>query len=300
MSDPTPTRALEPIDPTSATSPAELREFLKRLRVRAGEPSIREISKRATANNLPALPRSTLGQILSGERFPSKEQLLTLVRVCDVEDEAQLDRWESAWRQVADQNRYGALTAAATAPPVSALLEAGSEQAGVLLLRRAIPEAAAELSKLGPGDAARILQLWPRDLGADIIAAMDPRSAASLLVSIGPSAAGMLVARMRINDALACIELMGRSEAARILTRTPAAQTAKILDAMPTDRADKMRFTRKVRRTLTIAKWAGGLAVGSAIYLLLNQVGYLWEQLEASKRALQLRELDAADAPADS
>ncbi|KJY28496.1 hypothetical protein VR45_32270, partial [Streptomyces sp. NRRL S-495] len=69
------------------------------LRIRADSPSYRDLEKQALQIGR-SLPRTTLGEVLSGRRFPSKAFLLAFVELCGVDPAAE-PTWESAWNRLA-------------------------------------------------------------------------------------------------------------------------------------------------------------------------------------------------------
>ncbi len=87
------------LDPASAASKEELARCLRMLRIRADSPSYRDLEKQALQLGR-SLPRTTLGEVLSGRRFPSKAFLLVFVELCGV-DPAADPAWESAWNRLA-------------------------------------------------------------------------------------------------------------------------------------------------------------------------------------------------------
>ncbi|WP_159424787.1 FxSxx-COOH system tetratricopeptide repeat protein [Streptomyces sp. TLI_053] len=87
------------LDPASAASKEDLARCLRTLRIRADSPSYRDLEKRALQSGR-SLPRTTLGEVLSGRRFPSKAFLLAFVELCGVDPVAE-PSWESAWNRLA-------------------------------------------------------------------------------------------------------------------------------------------------------------------------------------------------------
>lgn len=79
-----PTGVVDPpvgrVDPTSAGSPLEFVDKLREVRTRAGRPSLEEMARLSQR----VLARSTLSDLLNGDRLPSKEQLLAFLTVCGV------------------------------------------------------------------------------------------------------------------------------------------------------------------------------------------------------------------------
>ncbi|WP_158516517.1 FxSxx-COOH system tetratricopeptide repeat protein [Kitasatospora sp. MBT66] len=87
------------LDPASAASKEDLARCLRMLRIRADSPSYRDLEKQALQIGR-SLPRTTLGEVLSGRRFPSKAFLLVFVELCGV-DPAADPAWEGAWNRLA-------------------------------------------------------------------------------------------------------------------------------------------------------------------------------------------------------
>lgn len=96
------------IDPGSARTVAEFALCLRRLRARAGFPSLRDMEVRARRLGR-WLPKSSVSDALAGKRLPRKELVLDLVQVCGVNATTDT-RWIRAWSRLADQD-------AAEAPP---------------------------------------------------------------------------------------------------------------------------------------------------------------------------------------
>jgi hypothetical protein len=236
-------RVDDSIDPSRVSTPAELSRAMTALKQHAGL-SDRKIADRAatgagidaTASRIApvvALPRSTLSLILTERKFPTKEQLITFVRICAESDEESLDEWEAAWtRAETEHRRYGAVGSATQIPPVSTLLEAGPKGSSLMILRRSISEAAEEMSKVSPGTAARVLSRWPLEIGAGILAAMEPRTATAVLLTLRPGwrywippfssgrmTAVNILSTMTPAAAAACLEMMDPEKAATLLVR---------------------------------------------------------------------------------
>jgi tetratricopeptide (TPR) repeat protein len=95
------------IDPSSAGTIEDLARYMRMLRVRADSPAYRVLEKKAVQAGR-SLPRTTLGEVLSGRRFPSKSFLLTFVELCGV-NPADDRRWESTWTRLAIQYKMDGL-----------------------------------------------------------------------------------------------------------------------------------------------------------------------------------------------
>ncbi|MER5473036.1 helix-turn-helix transcriptional regulator [Streptomyces sp. NPDC002935] len=76
--------------------PAHLLEAMHQARLAAGQPSLREMEKKARDLGAGPLPRSTVADILSGFRMPSEELLVAYVRACGHQGR-QVTLWRNAW-----------------------------------------------------------------------------------------------------------------------------------------------------------------------------------------------------------
>lgn len=94
------TSPTDDIDPLDATTVAEFAECLRRVRLRAGNPSYRTLQQWGERNHIP-LPRSTVQDAFAGRRLPRKALVLALVRAFGIP--ASDRRWEVAWTRLADQ-----------------------------------------------------------------------------------------------------------------------------------------------------------------------------------------------------
>ncbi len=81
-------------DPGAARTVADFIQQLRLLKVWAGDPSLRDLSRRT------GLPRSTIADALHPvrARLPALDLVRALVRACGAERD--LPRWERAWRAV--------------------------------------------------------------------------------------------------------------------------------------------------------------------------------------------------------
>jgi hypothetical protein len=90
-----------PVSPTGRRlefvyHPAHLLEAMHRVRLAAGQPSLRELQKRASALGTGPLPRSTVADVLAGLRMPSEDLLIAYVRACGEQGHL-LGLWRHAW-----------------------------------------------------------------------------------------------------------------------------------------------------------------------------------------------------------
>ncbi|MGW2642787.1 helix-turn-helix domain-containing protein [Streptomyces sp. NPDC001348] len=76
--------------------PAHLLEAMHRVRLAAGQPSLRELQRRARDMGTAPLPRSTVADVLAGVRMPSEDLLIAYVRACGEQGHL-LNLWRHAW-----------------------------------------------------------------------------------------------------------------------------------------------------------------------------------------------------------
>jgi len=86
------------VDPSNAATVAQLAALLRRCRLRAGNPGLREIERLGKRRGN-ALPRSTVARVLSGQRRPRRDLMLALLDVFGVPD-THIGSWASAWERV--------------------------------------------------------------------------------------------------------------------------------------------------------------------------------------------------------
>jgi DNA-binding XRE family transcriptional regulator len=95
---PAPSRDLsagKPPDPAAAATAAELLAQMARLRVWAGNPSLRTLNRRSGGR----LPASTVSEVLRKNSLPRRELVLDYVRACGIPDVA-ICEWERAWNVI--------------------------------------------------------------------------------------------------------------------------------------------------------------------------------------------------------
>jgi hypothetical protein len=83
--------------------PAHLLIAIHQVRLAAGQPSLRELERRARRMGVGSLPKSTMSDVLAGIRLPTEGHLLTFLRCCG-ESEFSLERWRDVHRRV---SRHG-------------------------------------------------------------------------------------------------------------------------------------------------------------------------------------------------
>jgi hypothetical protein len=97
--------AVPGVDPSRVSTPGELAACLDGLRRRRGlsyeamELAAAKLPSPLGGSRLEPLPKSTVGEIVTGKRLPAKGKLLTFLTVCEVApaDQAQ---WLAAWERV--------------------------------------------------------------------------------------------------------------------------------------------------------------------------------------------------------
>jgi thioredoxin-like negative regulator of GroEL len=96
--------AVPGVDPSKVNTPDELAACLDGLRRRRGlsyevmEKAAAKLPSRSGRSRLEPLPKSTVGEIVTGKRLPAKGKLLTFLTVCEVAP-ADLAQWLAAWER---------------------------------------------------------------------------------------------------------------------------------------------------------------------------------------------------------
>ncbi|MFD4656101.1 helix-turn-helix domain-containing protein [Kitasatospora sp. NPDC058444] len=124
------------------TQRCELLVAMRRLRLRAGSPSLRELEARAVRGAVSHLPRSTLQGVLAGERDCTERVLVEFVRACGVGPAAEAE-WVAALRR----------TAGTPPPPPDVHRRLAEAHAEIRRLRRALDGRPAR--EVGPPDFPR-------------------------------------------------------------------------------------------------------------------------------------------------
>jgi transcriptional regulator with XRE-family HTH domain len=203
------------VDPSAITTLDEFGDAWSRLMEQAGMSQRRLADTAATGVGMAPLPRATISDILRGRRLPSHEQLTTFLTLAEIVDEAELEAWDEAWNRIREQqNRFGSQEVTPSLP-IGTFLESGPKEGALRQLRRSIPEAAAELAKLGPGSAAMILGKWPNEIAAEILSVMDVHAATAILLAHPRTWRIVPVLRkMPRERAAACVRSMGAAATA--------------------------------------------------------------------------------------
>lgn len=202
------------VDPSTITTVEQLGKSWQRLLDLAGMSRRSLATKAAREPGGGPLPRSTTTEIING-RMPTRDQQTRFLAMVGVTDEDELDAWHEAWTRVNEHQRRFGSQDLASALPMGAFLESGPKEAALRQLRRQIPEAAAELEKLGPGSAVEILFKWPDDIRAEVLAAMDVHAATALLLASPTRGAVIrLLRKMPAERAKACVKAMGSASVA--------------------------------------------------------------------------------------
>jgi hypothetical protein len=96
--------AVPGVDPSRVSTPDELAACLDGLRRRRGlsyeamEKAAAKLPSRSGGSRLEPLPKSTVGEIVTGKRLPARGKLLTFLTVCEVVP-ADLAQWLAAWER---------------------------------------------------------------------------------------------------------------------------------------------------------------------------------------------------------
>jgi sporulation protein YlmC with PRC-barrel domain/CBS domain-containing protein len=98
-----------------------------------------------------------------------------------------------------------------------------------------------QLAKMHPADLADILEDLGRVERKEIVAALDPETAAQALSEAEPAVQAAVVEAMHVDRAADLLEEMAPDEAADILGDLPEARLQAVLDAMEDEDADEVR-----------------------------------------------------------
>lgn len=142
-------------DSDSITTVADLGRELRNLRISAGNPSLRELEKRAKKQGL-YLPHSTAGNAQSGKILPGLNVVQAFVQACGVTSETEMLRWKSAWQR-ANASRDSVLGSPHSPQGVRPLpSDAGTEEP-VAPFTAPLQHAAEQLKAMDRGRAAGML-----------------------------------------------------------------------------------------------------------------------------------------------
>ena len=123
--------AVPGVDPSRVSTPSELAACLDGLRRRRGlsyeamEKAAAKLRSRPGGSRLEPLPKSTVGEIVTGKRLPTKGQLLAFLAVCGVA-RRDLAQWLAALERARIADLADAYRAAGTLSRAIALYEQAS------------------------------------------------------------------------------------------------------------------------------------------------------------------------------
>jgi transcriptional regulator with XRE-family HTH domain len=90
----------------------QIHSVMAAYRLRAGEPSLRDMNRRARGK----LPPSTMSRVVRGEAHPSRSHFLAFMSACDVPDAA-LSAWGEAWDRASQGTQHHQPASARLGPP---------------------------------------------------------------------------------------------------------------------------------------------------------------------------------------
>ncbi|MGA5300776.1 magnesium transporter MgtE N-terminal domain-containing protein [Nucisporomicrobium flavum] len=220
--------------PEAVTTVADLAYELRLLKLQAGDPSVRDLSRRVTRTG-GVLPHSTAQDALSGKRgLPRLETVLALVGALDVVDAGP---WRDAWVRAGQHHR--GLTGRGTGAPASAVPVApvpqGTRIAAVNSARGAalvetlpLGEVVTQLVEMSDEAAARRLEIALPARTAEALAEMDDHRAAGILGAMRTDLAAVAVAVMRPSAAARLFAGMGAGASSTITRLLTTDQVAAI------------------------------------------------------------------------
>lgn len=91
--------SVDQVDPSSSRSEAEYMQALLRLRAAAGQPSLRELSRRADSATKGSLPVSTLSAAFKKGDLPPWRVVDALVKACGVAH-GRMEKWRTTWEKI--------------------------------------------------------------------------------------------------------------------------------------------------------------------------------------------------------
>ncbi|MEV4704858.1 magnesium transporter MgtE N-terminal domain-containing protein [Actinoplanes sp. NPDC049316] len=221
--------------PEAVTTVADLAYELRLLKLHAGDPSVRDLSRRAARAGA-VLPHSTAQDALGGKRgLPRLETVLALVRALDVGDAGP---WRDAWVRAGQHHRgltrRGPAATASVAPatPVrqgTRIAVVNAARGAALVETLPLGEVVTQLAEMSDEAAARRLEIALPARTAEALAEMDDRRAADIL------------AAMRTDLAAAAVAVMRPSAAARLFAGMDASTRSEITRLLTTDQVAAIR-----------------------------------------------------------
>ena len=201
-------------DPGSVSTLADLARELRILKVCSGNPSVRELAKRADKIKPRSLPHSTAQDAFQGNRgLPKLPAFLALLEVLGVDDPAP---WKDAWtRAILDRQGLGHPAPSPRTP------EPGPNPASSVNRIRAvnIQDGAGLIASLPIGEVVTQLADMPEHEAAERLDVIESPRVAAVLSALAESIAAAFVGVMKQSRAAADLEAMTPASAAEILTR---------------------------------------------------------------------------------
>jgi hypothetical protein len=228
-------------NPASVSTVTELAYELRLLKIHAGDPSVRELSR--TARSMGAvLPHSTAQDALSGKRgLPRLPTVLALVRALGV---TETDPWRDAWRR-AGQDWRGLHGRSGRRPAVGVPPRAGP--------------GTTRLAAVNAARAADLIETLPIAQVLEQLAAMPATDAAPRLELVRPARAAEVLAVLDEGRARATLAIMRPDLAADALSAMPPSSAARLLDEMPDHRHALIQHLGAERAAPILAEgWTGG------------------------------------------
>ncbi|WP_326647422.1 helix-turn-helix transcriptional regulator [Streptomyces sp. NBC_01750] len=281
-------------DPDAVTSVSELGYQLRLLRLSAGAPTLRLMATSAAQRGV-SLPRSTIGNAVSGRHLPSLDTVLTFASVCGCPTD-ELSRWRAAWQRAYARRymRHVDPSPVATPPAmpegddraVDALLAA---QISALPLAQSVQrltamdphQAALILTGLGARPASTRLALMQEERTRMILVMMPPPVAAECMEHMDDDRVLLLLSDMAEDAAAARIAGLAQPTVARLLTRMGVQKAATIVQFMrggavrlPDQLSDD--FTLRLLQAMEVEIAARVPVGGDRLQRLLNSADARW------------------------
>lgn len=135
------------LDPTSATTSAELAALLRTVHLRADKPSLRALAARTRHDPTP-LSKTVVSEVLKGVRFPRKGVMVSFLRACGEHDD-RIEAWRRAWDRIAASREVMATRTVAEAPSeVADASVSPDSEASVISAARDIEQLRHEVNRL--------------------------------------------------------------------------------------------------------------------------------------------------------